>query len=121
MQISTKPKSLAILAFFISFLSFAQTNVWTGAQSTSWNNAANWSLNTLPLLATNVEVPVVTSGNYPLINGESGLADCNNLTIADGVTLNVTGYGSVRISGVISGNGKINAANGGTVVMIGAA
>jgi len=119
MQITTKGKSVAILMFFMSFLSFAQTNVWTGAQSTSWNNAANWSLNTLPLLATNVEIPAVTSGNYPLVNGESGLADCHNLSIADGATINVTGYGNLRISGAISGNGKINAVNGGTVVMIG--
>jgi len=120
-QKSTKRNYFSILALFAVMFSFAQTSVWTGNQSTIWNESANWTGNAVPLLTTNVQIPVVASGNYPLIDGLNGTANCNNISIENGVAINVAGYGSLRIAGILSGNGKINAVDGGNVTYIGTA
>lgn len=98
------------------------TNVWTGAQSTFWNTAANWSCNIVPDLTRDVEIPVVVSNNYPIITGSDGNADCKNITVANGasVTVNTNGNGNLRIAGTIVNNGTITATDG-TIVMIGTA
>lgn len=98
----------------------AQTNVWTGAESTYWNTPGNWSLGTIPSLTQNVEIPVLGSEVYPIVTGEDGVADCLNITVADGamVTVNTGGNGKLRIAGTITSNGGIDAVDG-AVVMIG--
>jgi len=98
------------------------TNVWTGAVSTFWNTAANWSCNIVPDLTRDVEIPVVVSNNYPIITGSDGNADCKNITVASGasVTINTNGNGNLRIAGTIVNNGTITATDG-TIVMIGTA
>jgi hypothetical protein len=117
-QIITKKRSITITALFAFMISFAQTNVWTGAQSTKWNTAANWSANAIPVLTTDVEIPYVASGNYPVIDGQDGTADCRNINLNFNVLVTVADYGTLRISGATSGSGKVDAING-TVVYIG--
>ncbi|MFN8241690.1 MAG: T9SS type A sorting domain-containing protein [Bacteroidales bacterium] len=81
---------------------------WTGAVSTDWNNAGNWSCGIIPTLLTDVIIPNVS--NKPVIS--SGLAGgIRNLTIAAGSSLTISGN-TLRIAGTISNSGTITAIAG---------
>gem|GEM_PF-970536 len=101
------------------------TNTWDGSSSTSWNVAANWSLNRVPLASDNVVIPSAPA-NQPLISGTITPV-CNNFTVNVGALLTVNGTssanaqlavngtatfnGGLSIGGYISKTGKIIAAN----------
>jgi len=70
-------------------------NYWTGASSTSWQTAANWSLNEVPL--ANQIVIIQNVPNAPVIS-ETG-AVCKAITVLSGGLL------TVNASGVLSVNG----------------
>ena len=78
---------------------------WTGAVSTDWNVAGNWSCGLLPGTISSAIIPNVP--NKPVLNS----AGCvKNLTIAPGSRLTVSG--SLQISGIVSNNGIFDATNG---------
>ncbi|KOS06854.1 hypothetical protein AM493_13070 [Flavobacterium akiainvivens] len=116
-KIITKKTSVLAIALFATLGTFAQTSVWTGAIDNNWNNVSNWSLNAIPTLQTDVQI-VHTSGNYPVIDGEDGSAECRNITVDNDASITLNGYGVLRISGTVSASNTISAL-GGTVSFIG--
>jgi len=56
---------LLFISCLIFFAAKAQTNVWTGAIDTNWDNPNNWSLVTLPSPTTEVHIP---TGKTALLN-----------------------------------------------------
>jgi hypothetical protein len=96
------------------------TNNWTGAVSSAWNTPGNWEYDTVPTLLVNANIPVVVSGNYPVIDGADGIASCKDITVADGasVTIGGDGEGTLQIAGTITNAGVMDATDG-TVAMLG--
>jgi hypothetical protein len=85
------------------------TGTWTaGAGNTNWNDAGNWC-GGVPTSATNVTIPVVGSGLYPVLSAATGAV--NNLTIAAGAALTVTAQ-TLQIAGTISNSGTFTATAG---------
>jgi len=91
-------------------------NVWSGAVSTDWNVAGNWSCGGVPVTNSNVTIPDVT--NKPVI-GSGAIAFVNNLTIASGSSLSISGN-TLKISGTITNAGILTASDG-TIEFNGAA
>lgn len=89
-------------------------NVWTGASNTQWNNAANWSMGTVPNSNTeNVFITLLPPANQPTI-ASNEIFQVQRLFISSGAILN--NYGTLKIAGGIKGNsGSINNINGGNV------
>lgn len=114
----------AIFALLITNSGFAQ-KTWTGASSTAWNNANNWSPAGIPIASDNVIIPSAPA-NQPYI-GATITPVCNNLTVNAGASLwiassttnnamltvngTATFNGSLTIQGYISLTGKIVANN----------
>ena len=89
---------------------------WTGAVSTDWNDAGNWSCGLVPLPTMIVQIPDVA--NKPVLStGATGTV--NNLIIDNGSSLSVTGN-KIQISGTITNNGTFTSTNG-TIEMNGSA
>ena len=81
---------------------------WTGAISTDWNVAGNWSCGFVPYPTTHAEIPGVA--NHPVLSsGSTGTV--NNLTIDAGTSLTITGN-ELQIAGNITNNGSFTATNG---------
>ena len=77
---------------------------WMGA-NTAWATNTNWCASTVPTGATNVTIPV--SSLYPTI---STTAPINNLTIASGASLTVTG--TLQVAGSITNGGTLDITGG---------
>ncbi len=81
---------------------------WTGGTDTDWGNTGNWDGGTLPGSTKDVLIPNVA--NDPVI-GTSTTADCNNLLLESGATLEISssssGTGSLIIAGDLTNNGTI--------------
>ncbi len=105
------------MALFAGVSAFAQ-NDWTGAQNSHLNEPPNSSAGTNPTLNTDVQVAVSIAGNYPVIDGQDGSADCKNLTVSPGAIIHLNGYGMLRIAGAITATAGIDA-QGGAVVLNG--
>ena len=93
----------------------ATATTWTGAVSTDWFTAGNWTAG-VPTATFDALIPVVST-RYPLL--ASGTASARNLTLASGATLNQTG-GMLALAGDLAANGTF-APTGGTVATTGAA
>ncbi len=68
-------------------------NTWTGATSTNWFDASNWSCGVVPTAADNVVIPNVTSttNRFPLINAAlSTTATVNDIVINAGASVTIT-------------------------------
>jgi len=91
------------------------SGVWKG-YNTDWNDPINWC-GVLPTASTNVVIPS-GKANYPLITLNNAL--CNNITIAGGASVEITGVGKLAIHGTITNTGTFDA-NDGTIEMAGAA
>lgn len=77
------------------------TTIWTGASSTAWNTAGNWS-GGVPTSTTNC---IINSAvRNPVIN--TGTVSCNSLTIGNG-TLNLSG-GTLQVYGSFDNTGTFN-------------
>lgn len=92
-----------------------ETSTWSGAVSTSWATAGNWS-GCVPDQTINALIPAGLS-RYPVLS--SGGADVKTLTIAGGATLTHSGS-TLRIWGDLINNGTATF-SGGTVQFRGAA
>ncbi|MBK7428862.1 MAG: T9SS type A sorting domain-containing protein [Saprospiraceae bacterium] len=86
---------------------------WTGAIGTDWNDPGNWSPAEVPdsgsLTGHHVIIPVVVSGNYPVVTANS-LA--RSVTVASGASVNIDVGGDLKVFGSDT-DGYIN---GGTLV-----
>jgi hypothetical protein len=89
---------------------------WTGAVSTDWFTAGNWSAG-VPTAALDALVPVVSTGRYPLLG--TGTASVQTLTLNSGATLSQSG-GTLNLTGNLAGSGSF-IATGGTVATTGSA
>jgi hypothetical protein len=90
--------------------------LWTGAVSTDWSTAGNWT-GGVPTAATDALIPVVSSGRYPLVS--TGTATARALTIGTGATLAQSG-GTLTLTGNLTNNGTW-VATGGTLATSGTA
>jgi len=99
--------------------------VWTGATSSDWNTASNWTMQEgapgstsavqrMPRFMDNVSIPSGTP-NAPLIS--TGTANARDISIATSATLNMSG-GTLNVYGHLeeAGTGQFNG-TGGTVVL----
>jgi len=86
--------------------------VWTGGTSTNWADGSNWCSDSLPASYTNVSIPAGVP-NYPVC---SAVGYTNNLSIAKGASLTVTG--TLQIGGTINSGGTITDTLG-TIVLNG--
>lgn len=92
----------------------SEVNTWTGAISTDWNLAGNWSPG-VPTATTNALIPAGLRW-YPTL--DLGNAEVKNLTLAAGGQLTLSG-GTLTISGDLINNGFFTHSNG-TVTFNGA-
>lgn len=78
-------------------------NTWTGATSTDWNTATNWSLSAVPTATDNAIIPVVS--NLPIVNEAPATpAVCNNLTINSGASVTVAAGKALTVNGTLTNN-----------------
>jgi hypothetical protein len=68
---------------------------WTGAVSSDWNNAGNWSPNSIPDRFAKVTIPSGTS-NRPII---SSVAACNEITVKTNSLLEIASGYSLTVYG----------------------
>ncbi len=95
-------------------------NTWTGATSTNWFDATNWSCGVVPAAIDDVVIPNVSSAsnNFPVIDaGLSTTANVHDLTINVGASVTVTanvisGFpqtsNDLEIYGNLTNNGSAN-------------
>lgn len=79
-------------------------DVWTGVSDSDWHAAANWSSGFVPVSGTDVVIP---SGllHFPEI---ANTADCKNLTIHAGASLNLGAGAQFTVAGNLSNNAGVN-------------
>jgi hypothetical protein len=91
----------------------AGTNTWTGATSSDWFTASNWSLAKVPTTYHNIVIPAAL-GTYPVLTGSTNTF-FKTLNIGTGATLTT----AVGYTGVVTVNGSVT--NNGTIVNNGTA
>jgi hypothetical protein len=73
---------------------------WTGANGSDWNDPNNWSPAELPdsgsLTGHHVMIPVVVSGNYPIVTGNSF---ARSVTVASGASVTIVFGGDLKVYG----------------------
>ncbi len=91
------------------------TAYWTGTVNNSWINTGNWSGGNIPDATDNAIIPDVSggSGNFPTINTTVTI---NDIVVEAGATLTILANQSLTISGVLTNNGTITVASGGSLV-----
>lgn len=90
---------------------------WTGALSTDWGTAGNWSPAQVPTLTDNVTIPDVA--NDPVVSNAQQAA---GVTLASGATLTTANGGTLTVNGSFTNNGGTTLGAGtGTIVFAGVA
>ena len=84
----------------ITILSLTANITWTGAVSTNWGTAGNWSGGSLPISTNSVTIPS-SATNQPVLNANDTVAA---ITSTGNISLN--GY-TLTINGAISGAGTV--------------
>ena len=76
---------------------------WIGAIDSDWDHANNWSLST-PDSSTSAIIPDISNSKnvFPVI---SSLAECSNLIVENGATLDIAENGMLTIRGIFLNNG----------------
>ncbi len=92
-----------------------QSGPWTGATDVNWNNAANWTCNSVPLITT---VANINTGKprYPTLS-TGAVGTCKDLNIQASSSVTISGN-TLQIAGAISNSGTFTA-TAGTVEMKG--
>lgn len=80
---------------------FEPEYTWTGATSTAWNVAGNWSPASVPAAGDHIIIPDVT--NDPVLSAN---ASVGNLSLAAGARLTLNDY-ALTVAGNLSGTGVI--------------
>ncbi len=98
----------SFLALLLISLGASAQKTWTGAVSTAWNTAGNWSPSGVPSASDNVIIASTT--NQPVILATTGV--CNSIVINSGASLGITastlGNASLTASGSVTVNGSIS-------------
>ncbi|KAA9327625.1 DUF4394 domain-containing protein [Hymenobacter busanensis] len=90
---------------------------WTGAVSTDWGTAGNWSTNQVPTATDDVTIPNVA--NDPVV---SNAQQARSVTLGSGATLTTTNGGTLTVNGTFTNNGGTTLGSGsGTVAFNGPA
>jgi subtilisin-like proprotein convertase family protein len=79
----------------------AGSNTWTGAVSSNWSDANNWSCGAVPGASTDVII-AVSAAKMPVL---TGMAICKSLELQTNTTLNLNGQ-AFSTTGTITGMGK---------------
>ncbi len=82
---------------------------WTGNVSSDWLNGGNWCSGVVPTSLVNVSIPATGVANNPSL---TGLGSANNLDVAVGRTLSISGNGNLQIAGAVTNSGAIAATAG---------
>ena len=82
---------------------------WTGATSSDWNTASNWSTGSVPAGIDDVEIPNVA--NDPVVSTN---ATINDVTLESGATLVVASGGTLTLDGTLDNSGAVTIQNGGS-------
>ncbi len=83
-------------------------NTWTGATSTAWSTASNWSFSSVPI--STEEVHILDKINDPIVSSDVTVA---SMKISSGGSVTLSGSSTdFTVSGAIENGGVINIANG---------
>ncbi len=87
------------------------SDFWTGAVSTDWNNAGNWSTGVVPTIST-PSIVLIPSGKpfYPVVS--TATVQANSISIDAGASLTVSGTGVLQLAGTINNLGTCTATSG---------
>jgi hypothetical protein len=90
-------------------LGCGRTIVWTGGSNSNWNRATNWSTNSVPGSADNVEIGTATFPNnrQPVINTDVTVNSITFGTFRNPITLTVGNNNTARTL-TVSGNITVN-------------
>ncbi|PJJ53338.1 kelch repeat-containing protein [Hymenobacter chitinivorans] len=89
---------------------------WTGAVSSSWTDAGNWSGGVVPTANDDVTIPAGLS-RYPSISTSTPTA--KQLTLASGAQLILADGGTLSLTGNLVNNGTFSAAGAGSLAFTG--
>ena len=78
---------------------------WTGASSTDWNTAENWSANSEPASSVEVVIPSAPLNQPHVTAAAATPATCGALTINNGATLTIDALKVLTTSGATTNNG----------------
>ena len=91
---------------------------WTGAVSTDWGTAANWSANRIPTTTDVVAIPSVGITRMPTLSVADGKGYVKRLTVKTGATLTLNDTlvisGDLQSSGTITGTSTIQTSDAST-------
>ncbi|GAA4388202.1 hypothetical protein GCM10023186_34600 [Hymenobacter koreensis] len=90
-------------------------NVWTGAVSSVYTDAANWSANVVPGATDDVSIPA-NAIRMPVL---SSAASAAGFTVAAGASMTVAPSGTLSVAGNLTNNGTVTGL--GTVTLTGTA
>jgi hypothetical protein len=105
-----------LMTLFFASESFGQTNTWDGSSNSSWNVAANWSLNLVPTSAHDVVIPNGSTAALATVSVNTA-AVCNTFTVSGGGnanTITISGTNSLTVNGAIT----LNAPTANTIKII---
>lgn len=88
---------------FIVLINNLCTYTWTGAISTDWNIAGNWDIG-IPPSGSDIIIPTGLT-NYPELEVNPTV---NNITVANGTSIEIPSTQTFTINGDLTNNGTIN-------------
>jgi hypothetical protein len=74
--------------------------VWTGAASTDWSAAGNWSGNLVPASVDTAIIPLAVP-NFPALTANTGIG---GLDVADGASVSLGAFNLTAVSDVLTGS-----------------
>jgi hypothetical protein len=101
------PGSLSQWSDVAYFVTKPLPGTWTGAVSTDWLVAGNWSDLTVPTATVNVEIPAAPVNQPHITSAFTTPAECNNLLINAGAFLTIDAIKALTVSGTITNNAGI--------------
>ncbi len=97
-----------IISAVATVIQSSATNNWTGAVSTEFNDAGNWSCGRIPIANDDVVIPA-GAPRYPVLSATlSPSVSLKGLTIASGASITLNGQ-TIKIAGNLTIQGTLNA------------
>ncbi|NUY81875.1 hypothetical protein HUK80_13305 [Flavobacterium sp. MAH-1] len=88
-------------------------STWTGAVSSQWHNAANWSCGEVPQSYTDVLIP--STANQPIITAD---AFAKTVTLQSGTLLTLLSGNDFTVTGAITSSGNFTIENNANLIQI---